>query len=103
VNPFQVRVSSQATWRFTVATIFGVWIVAALFVVSSALSQYVCESFNLSSRLKYYHLVFIFELLVSCVLPVRVVAFSYVMTARLIVESSFSISEGTKNPQLKTR
>jgi hypothetical protein len=32
-----------------------------------------------------------------------VIAFSYVMTARHLVESSRSISEGTQNPQMKTR
>jgi len=47
--------------------------------------------------------VVVFELLVSCVLPLGVVAFSYVMTARHLVESSRSISEETQNAQLKTR
>jgi len=51
----------------------------------------------------YYRHVVIFELLVSCVLPLCVVAFSYVMTARHLVESSRPLSEGTQNPQLKTR
>ena len=45
----------------------------------------------------------IFELLVSCVLPLCVVAFSYAMTARHLVESSRAISDGTQNPQLETR
>jgi hypothetical protein len=103
VNPFQVHVSGQATWRITVATICGVWIVAALFAVPSALSKYMCERLFLSRNISYYHLVVIFELLVSCLLPLCVVAFSYVMTARLLVESSRSLSEGTQNPQMKTR
>jgi hypothetical protein len=32
-----------------------------------------------------------------------VIAFTYIMTARHLVESSRPISEGTQNPQLKTR
>ena len=101
VNPFQVRVFSHATCRSTVATICGVWIVSALFAVPSALSKYQCERFW--KTISYYRYVVIFELLVSCVLPLSVVAFSYIMTARRLVESSRSISEGTQNTQLKTR
>jgi hypothetical protein len=44
-NPFHVRVSSPPTWRFIVATICGVWIVAALFAVPSAVSKYLCKHF----------------------------------------------------------
>ena len=51
----------------------------------------------------YYQRVVIFELLVSCVLPLSVIVFSYIMTARHLVESSRAISEGTQNSQLKTR
>ena len=40
VNPFHVRICSQATWRVTVATICGVWIVAALVAFPSILSKY---------------------------------------------------------------
>ena len=43
VKPFQARVSSPPTWRVTVATICGVWIVAALFAIPSALSKYQCK------------------------------------------------------------
>jgi hypothetical protein len=102
VNPFQVLVSSPPTWRVTVSTICGVWIVAALFAVPSALSKYLCEGLVLR-RKNYYQLVVIFELLVSCVLPLCVIAFTYVMTARHLVQSSRSISEGPQNPQLETR
>jgi neuromedin B receptor/gastrin-releasing peptide receptor len=84
-----------------VATVCGVWIVAALFAVPSALSKYLCE--KVKTVLGYYQLVVIFELLVSCVLPLFVVAFSYIMTARSLVVSSRSISEGTQNPQMETR
>jgi len=102
VDSFSVRVSSHATWRVTVATIFGVWIVAALFAVPSAFSEYMCEDDTIVS-MTYYRLVVIFELLVSCVLPMCVFAFSYAMIARHLVENSCSISEGTQNPQLKIR
>jgi hypothetical protein len=82
---------------------YNLWIVAALFAVPSALSKYLCEGLIASRRITYYQLVDIFELSVSCVLPLCVVAFSYVMTACHLVESSRSISEGTENPQLKAR
>jgi Leucine-rich repeat (LRR) protein len=101
VNPFQVLVSSHATCRSTVAKLCGVWIVAALFAVPSAISNYVCETFM--QILSYYQLVVVFELLVSCGLPLCVVVFSYVMTACSLVENSRPISEGTQNPQLETR
>jgi hypothetical protein len=84
-----------------VATICGVWIVAALFTVPSVLSKYRCEEFK--KILTYYQLVVIFELSVSCVLPLCVVAFSYLMTALSLFKSSRSFSEGTQNPQLQTR
>ena len=103
VNPFHVRVSSPPTWRVTVATVFVVWIVAALFAVPSALSKELCVYFTVLRHINYDQLVVIFELLVSCVLPLCVITFSYVMTARHLVESSRSISEGAQNPQLKKR
>jgi hypothetical protein len=80
-----------------------VWIVAALFAVPSALSKYVCEGLLISNRKMYYQRVVIFELLVSCVLPLCIVAFSYILTAQHLVENSRLFSEGTQNPQLKTR
>jgi hypothetical protein len=103
VNPFQVLVSSQATWCVTLATVCGVWIVAALLAVPSALSKYLCQGFLFSRSITYYQLVVIFELSVSCVIPLCVVAFSYIMTAIHLLKSSRSISEGTQNPQLQTR
>jgi ABC-type protease/lipase transport system fused ATPase/permease subunit len=86
-----------------VATICGVWIVAALFAVPSALSKYLCVRFFVSKGKNYYHFVVIFELLVSCVIPFCLVAFSNVITARHLVENSRFVSEATQNPQLKTR
>jgi len=103
VNPFHARVSSQRTWRATVVTICGVWIVAALFAVPSALSKYLCREVIFFGRKTYYQRVVIFELLVSCVLPLCVIAFSYIMTARHLLKTSHSIFEGTQNPQLETR
>jgi len=103
VRPIQVRVSSQPKWRGIVATFCGVWTVAALFAVPSALSKYLCQELIFSVNISYYKLVVVFELLVSCAFPLCVIAFFYVMTARHLVESSRSISEGTQNPQLKTR
>jgi len=103
VNPLQVCFSSPPTWRFTLAIIFGVWIVAALFAVPTLLSNYLCDGLHQPQTLNYYHFVVIFELLVSCVLPLFVVGFSYVNTASHLLASSRSISEGTQNPQQETR
>jgi hypothetical protein len=85
-----------------VATICGVWVVAALFAVPSAISKIVCEKSFILWRSTYYGRVVVFELLVSCLLPLSVIGFSYITTARHLVQNS-SISEGTKNPQIKTR
>jgi len=74
--------------------------VAALFAVPSGLSKIGCRESEAFNIINYYLLLVIFELLV---LPLFVIAFSYVMTARHLVESYRSISEGTQNLQLKTR
>jgi hypothetical protein len=104
VNPLHVRLSSQSTWRATVATIFGVWILAALFAIPSALSKILCFGASRAKKnLTYYRRVVLFELLVSCVLPLCVIAFSYIMTAHHLVKRSRLISELTQNPQLNTR
>jgi len=103
VTPFHVRVSSKQTWLETVATICGVWIVAALFALPSAVSRYQCVKNAGIADTMYYNRVVVFELLASCVLPLCVIAFTYIMTARHLVESSRSISEGTENPHLKKR
>jgi len=101
--PFHVRVSSKPTWRGTGATICGVWIVAGLFALPAAHSKYLCrESIVLGFKTYYQHVV-VFELLVYCVIPLCVVAFSYIMAARHLVESVVFISEWTKSPQLKRR
>jgi len=102
VNPLQVPLFSPPRRRNFAATFCGVWIVAALFAVPSTLSRYMCSN-KLSTTIAYYQHVVIFELLVSCVLPLCVIAFTYIMTARILVESSRSLSEEIQNPQQKTR
>jgi glycerol uptake facilitator-like aquaporin len=86
-----------------VATICGVWIVAALFAVPSTVSSYLCVEEPNTSPTTYYHRVVIFELLISFVLPLCVIAFTYITAARHLVESSRSISEGTENSQINKR
>ena len=115
VNTFHFRVSSRPTWRVTVATICGVWIVAALFAIPSALSKYLCKGLwvynlfsyyvfdDMSAVMTYHQRVVIFELLVSCAIPLCVISFTYIMTALHLVKSSHSIPEGTQNPQVNTR
>jgi hypothetical protein len=75
VNHFHVRVSSPPKWRVTVATICALWTVAALFPVPSALSNCLSTDFVNLSRMKYFHFVVIFELSVSRVLPLCVIAY----------------------------
>jgi len=99
---FQARVSPQATWRVTVATICGVWTAAALFAVPSALSKYLCKGVIYLKRTNYYPRVVVFELMVSCGFPLCVIAFTFIMTARHLVESFRSIPVGTQIPQLNT-
>ena len=83
--------------------ILWVWIVAALFDFQSALSKYLCTEMSILTRVNYYQRVVIFELLASCLLLLCVIEFSYVTTARHLVDSCRSMSEGTQNPQLKAR
>ena len=103
VNPLEFHASSRQTWLATGATICGVWIVAVLFAIPSARSRFYCWDTILLWHLTYYQRVAIFQLTVSFVLPVCVISFSYIMTARHLVESSSSFSEETQNPQLNTR
>jgi len=103
VYPLHARVSLQATWRATVATVCGVWIVAALFAIPSALSKYLCEDFTIIRSVTYYQRVVVFELLVSCVLPLCVIVFTSIITARHLAENSFPLSGETQNLQLNAR
>jgi hypothetical protein len=102
VNALHVRLTSPPTWRGAVATICGVWIVAALFAVPSAVASHFWVEDTQITPTRYYQRVVIFELLASCVLPLCVIAFTHFMTALHLVKSSRSISERTQNPQLKT-
>jgi hypothetical protein len=103
VNPLQVHVSSQPTWRGTGAIMFAVWIMAAVFTITSVRSMYGCDIQAFLIFTGYFHHLLIFQLLVSCVLPLCVISFSYIMTAKHLVESSCYFSEETQNPQLNTR
>ena len=103
VNPLHVLVSSQLKWLATVVIICGVWIVAALFAIPAARSQIMCVESLWLLLTKYNQRVVIFHLLVSCVIPLCVITFSYVMTARHLVESSCSLTEETQNSRLNTR
>jgi hypothetical protein len=103
VNPFHVILSSKPTWGRTLATIFGLWIVAVLFAFPSAVSSYLCALDATMKLTEYYGRVVIFELLAFCVIPLCVIAFTYIMSARHLVENSSSVPQGTENPQLKTR
>jgi len=103
VYPLQVCVSSQPKWRSTGATICGLWIVAALFAIPSARTKHYCGAIIHLWLTKYYHRVCIFTLLVSCVLPLCVIAFSYIATSIHLLKNSFSFSEETQNPRLNKR
>jgi hypothetical protein len=102
VNPSSDHLSSRAKRCVTVATVFGVWIVAAVFAFPSAISKYVCFDFLLFPNISYYKHVVIFEFLVYYVIPLCVIIITCIMTARHLVESSRRLSEGTQNHQLNT-
>ena len=104
VNSFHVRASSKPKWRVAVATIFGVWILAALSAIpTTSLKVFCFDPIMLRKNIAYYKLVVAFELLVSCVYPLCLIAFSYIMTVRYLVKSSCPIYEETKIPQMNTR
>jgi hypothetical protein len=79
-----------------------VWIVAALFAIPSARAREICGGSMFLYLIKYYQRVSIFSVLVSCVLPLCVIAFCYVMTSRHLLKSHFSLSE-TQNSRQNTR
>jgi hypothetical protein len=95
VDPLRVLVCSPVTWRVTAATICGVWIVAAIFALPSALSveESTYEYCYVYLKQIYYKKVVLFELYVFCILPLCVIVFFYVMTARHLVKSAHTISE----------
>jgi hypothetical protein len=100
VLPLHVRVSLQPTWRGTGAIICGMWVVVVLFTIPAVRSKYRCGA-NLYFWLSnYYQYLAIFHLFV---IPLCVIAFSYIMTVRHLVKSSSSLYEEAQNPQLNTR
>jgi hypothetical protein len=103
VDPLHTRVSSQRTWRATGVTICLLWIVAALFALPTGLSRKACFDSLFLWRTNYNQQVALFELLVSCALPLCVIAFSYIMMARRLLENPPSLFEDTQNPRLNTR
>jgi hypothetical protein len=102
-DPFHIRFSSQTTWRVTVATVCGVWIVAAFSALPSAFSENFCLGCVYTNCKTYYKMVVLFELLVSYVIPLCVIAFCYIMTARHLVKSAVPISDDTRHPHEYTR
>jgi hypothetical protein len=103
VNPLHVHVCSQPTRRGTGAIICGVWILAALFAIPAVRSPYLCVASAMLWFKSYYKRLCLFQLLVSCVFPLCVIAFSYIMTSRLLLKSADPILVETQNPQLNTR
>jgi hypothetical protein len=102
VYPLQVWSSSQPTWRVTGATICGLWIVTALFAIPSAHTKDFCVLSLFVLLTRYLERVVIFRLLVSCVFPLCVIAFCYIMMFRHLLKSRFPLAE-TQNARLNTR
>jgi cytochrome b561 len=103
VNSLHVLVSSQPTWRSTGSKICGMWIVAALFAIPAARTHYGCSFSEFLWITNSYQRVAIFHLLVFCVLPLCVIAFSYIMMSRHLSKSRFSLPQGTQNAERKKR
>jgi Leucine-rich repeat (LRR) protein len=103
VNPLQFRVCLQPTWRTTGATLCGVWILAALCAVPEVRSRSSCGAIIVSGVTNYYHYVIIFDLLTSCVIPLCVIAFFHIKTARHLVKTAFYLPAETQNPHLNKR
>jgi uncharacterized membrane protein len=103
VNPLHVRASSQPTWRGTGAVIGGMWIVAALLAIPAARSPIVCTSSEMLWLTGFYQRLALFNFLVSCVFPLCVIAFSYIMMARHLLKRVDPLLADTQNPQLNTR
>ena len=102
VNPFNVRVSSQPAWLSTVATIFGVWILAAFFAIPAARSQYMCVNSILLWLTKYYLYVLAFQILVSFVIPFFAICF-FCTYGQYFAKNSSSLSEETQISRLNKR
>jgi hypothetical protein len=103
VSPSQVRVSTQTTFRAAVAIVRRVWIVATLSVLPLTLLLITYFMYDTLTIITYYNYVYYFDVLVFCVLPLSVIAFSYIKSARHHEDSSGFISEGSQHPQLNKR
>jgi hypothetical protein len=105
VNPIQIHVHSPVTWCATTTTICGVWFLASLLALPSALTMHVHRSLYCSRQSSeiYYKKVVWFEVLAFCILPLCVIVFFYVMTAGHLVKSALPISEEIQHPQANRR
>jgi hypothetical protein len=99
VNPLHVRVSSQPKWLAAAATIFGVWILTALFAVPAARSQYVCVNSTVLWLTNYYLYVIAFQILVTFVLPLSLIFFFFFTYGQYFAKK-FYLSEETQNYRL---
>jgi len=102
-NPLQARVSSQTTRRATVATICGVWIVAALLAVPTLILLNIYKSHTPSEYVTLLQFTSLFGLIFSCVLPLCVIIFSYCLTSRHLMKNYFSITGMAQIHQIKRR
>jgi hypothetical protein len=102
-DPLQAFTSSQPTWRGSGATICGLWVVSALIAIPKARFTFSENGYSFFRFNNYYLLLTVFNLLESCVLPLFVIAFCYIMTARHLVKSYRSVPGEIKNPQQNTR
>jgi hypothetical protein len=103
VSPSKVRVSAQTTWRAAVANLIRVWIVATLSALPLTLLKIIDLMYETLKIITYYDYIIFFEFLVFCVLPLSVIAFSYIKTARHNEDSPGFISEGSQLPQMNER
>jgi hypothetical protein len=85
-----------------VATIFGVWILAAFFAIPAARSQYMCVNSILLWLTNYYLYVLAFQILVSFVLPFFAICFFCTYGQYFAKNSSF-LSEETQISRLNKR
>jgi len=103
VKSLQVRVSSQTSRRATVATICGVWIVAALLAVPRTLLFGTYGPGFFFPFDTYSQFISLFELLLFCIIPICVINFSYCWTSRHLVKTRFYISGMAQIHQIKKR
>lgn len=96
VNPHQISISSPETWHFTVTNICEVWNLVLLFAFPATFSAHAdIYRVHIYSHM-YYKKVLLVELLVSRILPLCVILFSYVMTVRHIMKSALPISSSKR-------